>query len=146
MRLDWRYVIIGLLVGVAVCSVVGAVGGVVAGSAGSAGGAATAGLGSVVASGLAGLIIGAALGAVLGALSGVVTTLVVGGRTQATAVSLRAGVAVGITYLVVLTGLAGLGDGSGWSPPSAVRWAGVVVPAVVAALLAGRAAREVPRI
>lgn len=141
MRLDWRFVIIGVLVGVAVCAVVGAVGGVVAGL-----GADSPGFGSVVASALAGLIIGAALGSLLGALSGVATTLVVGGRTEPAVVSRRAALAVGVTYLVVLTGLAGLGPGSGWSPPSAIRWAGVVVPALLAALLAGRASREVPRI
>ncbi len=139
MRLDWRYVVVGVLVGVAVCSVVGAVAGAVVGV-----GASEAGVGSVVASGLAGLIVGAALGSLLGALSGAVTTVVVGRRTEPAAVGLRAALAVGATYLVVLTGLAGLRYGSGWSPPPAPHWAGVVVPAVLAALLAGRAAREVP--
>lgn len=139
MRLDWRYVIVCVLVGVGVCAVVGAV----AGTATAVGGEA-AGLGTVVASGLAGLIVGAALGCLLGGLSGVVTTLVVGGRVAPAAVSLRASVAVGLTYLVVLTGLAGLDYGSGWDPPSALRWVGIVVPALLAAFLAGRAAREVP--
>ncbi|AXH97745.1 hypothetical protein [Ornithinimicrobium avium] len=145
--LDWRYVMVGLLVGVAVCSVTGAVAGVIAavgGGSGQTGAEGAAAAGAVIASGLAGLIIGAALGGVLGSLSGVVTTLAVGRRTDPGRVAVRAALAVGLTYLVVLAGLAALDYGRGWAAPSVTDWVGVLVPAVAAALLAGRAARDVP--
>ena len=146
MRLDWRYLPVSLLVGVAVCAVVGAGAGVVrallADDAGA--GAAGAVVGTVVASGLAGLVIGAALGCLLGALSGVAATLAVGGRSEPAAVALRVGVAVALTYLVVLVVLAGLTGGSGWHLPTPLQWLGVAVPTLLAAGASARAAREVP--
>lgn len=147
MRLDWRYVIVGVLVGVAVCAVTGAVTGLVAAvsAGGSTDGTGTAtGAGAVIASGLAGLIVGAALGSLVGALSGVATTLAVARRSDPRQVAVRAGVAVGLTYLVLLAGLAALDYGRGWQAPSAADWVTVVVPALAAALLAARAARDVP--
>lgn len=145
MRLDWRYLAVCLLVGVAVCSVVGAVGGVVSvllseqltGGAGAV-------AGTVVVSGIAGLLIGAALGSVLGALSGVAATVTAGDRKDPRQVAVRVGLAVAGTYLVLLVVAAGLTGGSGWQVPGALQWVGVVVPTVLAALGAARAAREVP--
>lgn len=142
--LEWRYTVVCVLVGVAVCAVVGAVSGAVvvlvdgqdAEDAGPL-------LGLAFGSSLAGLIIGAALGVLLGGLSGVASTLAVGPRTALDQVSARVGISVLLTYLVLLTVLAGLGEG-GWRVPSALYWAGVVVPSVLAAWLASRAARQIP--
>ena len=57
---------------------------------------------------------------------------------------LRVGVAVALTYLVVLVVLAGLTDGSAWRVPPPLHWVGVLVPTALAGLAAARAAREVP--
>lgn len=155
---DWRYAVVCVLVGVAVCAVTGAITGavvVLAEGGGAEGGGTEGGSGEgadrtgpllAVAFGsmLAGLIIGAALGALLGGLSGLVATLAVGRRTALGQVSLRVGLAVLLTSLVLLTALAGLTQDSGWQPLPALHWVGVVVPSVLAALGAARAAREVP--
>ncbi|GGK64657.1 hypothetical protein [Ornithinimicrobium pekingense] len=146
MRLDWRYLVLCLLVGVAVCSVVAAVGGVLrallADSGASGGPGAVAG--TVVASAVAGLLIGAALGCLLGAVSGVVATVLAGGRDDPRQVAVRVGLGVAATYLVALTVVAGLAGGPGWQLPSALSWVGVLAPTVLAALVSARAAREVP--
>lgn len=145
MRLDWRYLPVSLLVGVAVCAVVGAGAGVVrALLAEDTGAGAGAVAGTVVASGLAGLVIGAALGCLLGALSGVAATVAVGRRTDPGVVALRVGLCVAVTYVLVLVVLAGLTGGTGWHLPTPLQWVGVAVPTLLAAGAAARAAREVP--
>lgn len=144
MRLDWRYLLVCLLVGVAVCSVVGAAGGAARALGAGGGGSAGAVAATLLAAGMAGLLMGAALGCVLGALSGLAATVAVGGRTDPRTVARRAGLAVAATYLVLLVVLAGLADGTGWSAPTALAWVGVVVPTVLAGWGAARGAREVP--
>lgn len=142
--LEWRYAVVCVLVGVVVCAVVGAITGAVVVLLGGQDAEDTGPLlGVAFGSTLAGLIIGAALGVLLGGLSGVASTLAVGPRTALGQVCARVGISVLLTYLVLLTVLAGLGEG-GWRPPPTLYWAGVVVPSVLAAWLASRAARQIP--
>jgi len=146
MKADWRYLPVCLLVGVGVCSVVGAGAGVVralTADGGTDGGALDL-LGTLVASALGGLLVGAALGCLLGALSGVAATLVTRGRSEPVDVARRVTVVVAATYLVALVVVAGLTADGGWGLPSPLAWAGILVPTVLAALVAGRAARKVP--
>lgn len=148
--LNFRYVIVCLLVSIPVSAVTGAVGGAVGVLTGSATGDGAPGstVGLALGAALGGLIVGATLGALLGLLSGLATTLAVGPRTDLDAVSVRSGVAVLVTFLLVLIVVAGISgsllDGLSWRVPSAWQWVGIVVPAVVAAGLTARAAREIP--
>ncbi|MFX0538195.1 hypothetical protein ACQBAT_10895 [Ornithinimicrobium sp. Y1847] len=137
-----RYAIVCVLVGVAVCGLVGAVSGA-ASVLTSTDPPQDAGVtGVAFASGIAGLIMGGALGAMLGALSGALTAGVTGGRTGRDEIAVRAALATGATYLVVLTILAIAPTGTplgvgGW------QWVGVLVPAALAAALAAWAVPQV---
>lgn len=142
-----RYLITCLLAGVAA----GATYGALAGLAGTlSGGTEQAGpiLGLAFGALLGGLIIGAALGALLGGLSGLVATAVARGTTDPGSAALRVGGSVLGTWLLALALLAGVGgsvvDGdAGWAPPGGVRWVGIVVPSLLAAVVSAWAARSV---
>lgn len=141
-----RYAIACLLAGVGVCAAYGALAGLI--------GALTAGEQDGPLPGVAfgalvgGLILGAALGAVLGGVSGLAATLVARGTTDPAAAAVRVGGTVLVTYLALLllvSGLGGslLGGGLGWAMPGGLRWVGVIVPSVLAAVVSAWAARSV---
>lgn len=148
----WRYLVVCLLAGVGVSATVGAVSSlltvIVAGREGAdqPGTMAGVALGATV----AGLLIGAAIGAVLGGLSGLLATLTAGGTRDPRVAQMRVGLTVLVTFLVSLvlvTGLRGTsvvaGGQVGWELPTGWAWAGVLVPAVLAALVSGLGARAV---
>lgn len=141
-----RYAIACVLAGLGVCATYGAVAGLV----GALTSDAQAGplLGVAFGALLGGLLLGATLGAVLGGVSGLVSTLVARDTTDPATAAVRVGGTVLVSYLALLlliSGLGGsvLGGGLGWAMPGGLRWVGVVVPSVLAAVVSAYAARSV---
>lgn len=140
-----RYAIACLLAGIGVCAAYGSVAGLVGALTSPTG---DLSLGVAFGAFLAGLLRGTAFGAFLGGVSGLLATVVARGTTDQGTAAVRVGGTVLVTYLVLLlllTGLAGsvLGGDLGWALPGGLRWVGVVVPSVLAAVVSGRAARSV---